>query len=76
MFTGLADDPNCARHVEDLSRSLREHRASCAGSCRLQPLFQHPAKTHILLPVLSVECYSRGGHELMPAFPLNSLSYG
>ena len=28
---------------------------------------------HILLPVLSVECYSRGGHEVIEAFPHNSL---
>jgi len=32
----------------------------------------HPqSKIHILLPVLSVGCYSRRGHEVMPAFSDN-----
>ncbi len=37
-------------------------------------LFQRPAKTHILLPVASVGCYSRGGHEVISAFPYDSLA--
>ena len=37
-------------------------------------LFQHPAKTHILLPMPSVECYSRGGHEVISAFPYDLLA--
>lgn len=37
-------------------------------------LFQHPAETHILLPDLSVECYSRGGHEVISAFPYDLLA--
>jgi hypothetical protein len=37
-------------------------------------LFQHPAETHILLPVPSVGCYSRGGHEVISAFPYDLLA--
>jgi len=40
------------------------------------PPFQHPAKIYILLPVLSVGCYSRGGQELTPTYLRSSLSYG
>jgi hypothetical protein len=36
--------------------------------------FQYPAKSHILLPVPSVGCYSCGGHAVIPAFPYDSLA--
>src|SRR4029077_18561411 len=36
-----------------------------------------PHISHILLPVLSVGCYSRGGHEVIPAYPHTTRSrYG
>ena len=33
-----------------------------------------PHILHILLAVPSVECYSRGGHEVIPAFPYGTLT--
>jgi RNA polymerase sigma-70 factor, ECF subfamily len=53
------------RSTSRLSRMSRASRATFSGAAGL---FQPPAKTYILLPRASVECYSRGGHEVDSVF--------
>lgn len=51
------------------SRLSRMSRASRTTLCGAGGLFQHPAKTYILLLVPSVGCYSRGRPEVIRVFP-------
>ena len=65
------------RERRDVNKLDSTHlaRPTCLA-CLAFPASLACQQIHILLPVLSVGCYSRGGHEVMLAFPYNWLAYG